>query len=61
MTMLDSWDTYLRLYSSHDLTPQQVYDEYRKGLIGNLIFGNYDMKITFYKDGQETVNSIYSN
>tara|TARA_B100000963_G_C22623659_1_gene671229 strand:+ start:398 stop:1252 length:855 start_codon:yes stop_codon:yes gene_type:complete len=42
------------VFFPYDLTPQQVYDEYRKGFGGNLLFGNYDMKITFYKDGQET-------
>ena len=42
------------VFFPYDLTPQQVYDEYRKGFGGSLIFGNYDMKIIFYKDGQET-------
>tara|TARA_Y100001970_G_scaffold292578_1_gene434427 strand:+ start:563 stop:1423 length:861 start_codon:yes stop_codon:yes gene_type:complete len=42
------------VFFPYDLTPQQVYDEYRRGFGGNLIFGNYDMKITFYKNGQET-------
>jgi hypothetical protein len=41
------------IFFSTDLTPQQVYDEYRKGFGGN-IFSSYDMKLIFYKDGQET-------
>lgn len=42
------------VFFPYDLTPQQVYDEYRKGFGGNMVFGNYDMKIIFYKNGQET-------
>ena len=41
------------LFFPKDLTPQQVYDEYRKGFGGNL-FGSYDLKLVFYKDGQNT-------
>ena len=41
------------LFFPKDLTPQQVYDEYRKGFGGN-IFGSYDLKLVFYKDGQNT-------
>tara|TARA_X000000950_G_C13896882_1_gene653202 strand:- start:1664 stop:2521 length:858 start_codon:yes stop_codon:yes gene_type:complete len=41
------------VFFPNDLTPQQVYDEYRKGFGGN-IFSSYDIKLIFFKDGQET-------
>ena len=44
-------------FFSYDLSPQQAYDEYRKGFGGSLfgaLLDNYDIKLTFYKNGEET-------
>ena len=44
-------------FFSYDMTPQQAYDEYRKGFGGSLfgaLLNNYNIKLSFYKNGQET-------